>query len=226
MFRSSVVLFSCVLFEFRLTHWSVSHVHDSEAFMRSFARSRSIAVDSTRGSRVIARFERHLLTHAPRVAWYRTAMASSASASSAFVAPTFIPSSQLHALLVDPITAATTLVVDVRDEDFVGGHVAGAMNVPSEEFRETMHTIHTAAAAKQLVVFHCMKSQMRGPSCARLMAESVAKSGATAFPPIVILEDGFSGWARYVSRLEEPLKSQVKCQLITAYSKEHHGYNI
>lgn len=157
--------------------------------------------------------------------------------------PAYVRASKLHELLSSDETRSGTLVVDVRDEDRAGGHVAGSLHVPSESFHHDIERVRLAARGKQIVVFHCMQSQQRGPRCAMIMAQAVAKqqqeeenaaaaSGsasatatAEAFPPIVILEDGFSGWVRYVSRLESDVRQKHRDLLIADYSKTTHGYN-
>lgn len=145
----------------------------------------------------------------------------STSGPSSAVVTNYIPASHLHSLLSDSARASSTLVVDVRDDDFIGGHVPGALNVPSVTFRDSLAAIRTAAKDKSIVVFHCMKSQVRGPKCARIMAEYVAVSGAE-FPPIAILEEGFSGWVEFVSELTEENRERW----VTAYNKRYHGYTI
>ncbi len=61
-------------------------------------------------------------------------------------------------------------MVDVRDEDFRGGHIAGCVNIWSDQFHDDdsvdalIHK-HSLAGYKQLVVT-CFMSQQRGPFCA------------------------------------------------------------
>lgn len=145
-----------------------------------------------------------------------------------FVAPTYMPAADLHQRLVDPDQAAKTLVVDVRDEDFVGGNVKGGVNYPSEEFLDSLDEVAKAAEGKEVVVFHCMQSQQRGPKCARIFSEHLAKNGATTtfVGQVVILESGFGGWARYVSRLDQETREKVKEHLIEKYEVERHGYRV
>jgi rhodanese-related sulfurtransferase len=53
------------------------------------------------------------------------------------------------------------LVVDVRDDDFVGGNVAGAVNKPSAEFLDTVDSLVKDTKDVPLVIFHCALSQAR-----------------------------------------------------------------
>ena len=60
---------------------------------------------------------------------------------------------------------------DGASQDFVGGHVKGAVNIPSESFRSDEQVDAAlqslAAAGKQRIVVHCALSQQRGPAAAR-----------------------------------------------------------
>jgi rhodanese-related sulfurtransferase len=57
-------------------------------------------------------------------------------------------------------------VVDVRDSDHVGGHIAGSTWVPSNELDYKTPELVRTLRQKELVVFHCALSQQRGPSAA------------------------------------------------------------
>ncbi len=67
------------------------------------------------------------------------------------------------------------VVVDVRDEDFAGGNIAGAVNAPSEEWGSEIFIANLAdqISSADVVVFHCMHSKVRGPFCANLMSEKL-----------------------------------------------------
>ena len=162
--------------------------------------------------------------------------------SSAASSPAYITAAELHALLVEPATRDATLVVDVRDDDFVDGHIAGALNIPSRIFQQSIDEIEEAAQGKERVVLHCMMSQQRGPACATILAQAMAKKKKEAaavaaaseadaavastapFPTIMILQSGFQGWARYLSRLEPDVRAKDRDLLLADYSQETHGY--
>ena len=104
------------------------------------------------------------------------------------------------------LEGGTVQVVDVRDEDFKD-YIPGAMNVPSELWDDasTISGLVERATGKEHVVFHCMKSQQRGPFCARIFHEAVhaqaqaqAPGGdataTTTTPKVHVLRFGFSGW--------------------------------
>jgi len=85
----------------------------------------------------------------------------------------FLQPIQVKALLLDPQRRDNILVLDVRDDDFAGGHIKCShfLNVPSydlssgaaiDEFinQRIPSTVDT-------VIVHCYLSQQRGPTAAR-----------------------------------------------------------
>ncbi|TIA32364.1 Rhodanese-like protein [Aureobasidium pullulans] len=57
-------------------------------------------------------------------------------------------------------------VIDVRDSDYIGGHIAGGTNIPSNTHDYKMPELVRTLKDKETVVFHCALSQQRGPSAA------------------------------------------------------------
>jgi len=53
------------------------------------------------------------------------------------------------------------VVVDVRDDDFVGGNIKGAINEPSKEFLMNVDGLVKQTKAAPLIIFHCALSQVR-----------------------------------------------------------------
>ncbi|KNC48914.1 uncharacterized protein AMSG_04659 [Thecamonas trahens ATCC 50062] len=101
---------------------------------------------------------------------------------------------------------APVVVVDVRDDDHAGGHIAGAIWLASRDFdagmtslaRELVQRAADAGASDMNplpVVVHCQFSQVRGPSCARALA---AHPDIAACPTvqIAILKGGYSYFSR------------------------------
>jgi Cdc25 family phosphatase len=90
----------------------------------------------------------------------------------------YIEPSELAPLVKDSSdsTARSFAIVDVRDDDFVGGHLPGAVNVPSTTWNDTrvvdrlIEEYATAGKEKEVVVFHCMQSKQRGVNCATKFA--------------------------------------------------------
>ncbi|KAK3688236.1 phosphoprotein phosphatase-like protein [Podospora appendiculata] len=60
----------------------------------------------------------------------------------------------------------TIAIIDVRDDDYIGGHIKGAQNFPSRTLEALYPTLVRQLQDKETVVFHCALSQVRGPSAA------------------------------------------------------------
>lgn len=72
---------------------------------------------------------------------------------------------ELSSLLLSSDSSKIT-VVDVRDDDHVGGHIHNSMHVPSSSLDYRGPEIVRKLADKEIVVFHCALSQQRGPGAA------------------------------------------------------------
>ncbi|ORX33791.1 Rhodanese-like domain-containing protein [Kockovaella imperatae] len=86
-------------------------------------------------------------------------------------------------------------VVDVRDDDFAGGNIVSAVNVPSSTFHDSVGGLVKRLEKCPSVVFHCALSQQRGPKAARIYAET--REASLSSPPtqqIYVLRDGFTGF--------------------------------
>ncbi|KAK0641347.1 Rhodanese-like domain-containing protein [Cercophora newfieldiana] len=94
----------------------------------------------------------------------------------------------------------TIAVVDVRDDDYIGGHIKGAQNVPSRTLDVMLPTLVRKLQYKETVVFHCALSQQRGPGAALQYIrerERMIPSGEVTKPVkqrVVVLDRGFVGW--------------------------------
>lgn len=85
--------------------------------------------------------------------------------------------------------------------DYLGGHIKGGINMPSNTLEYMMPTLVRRLEDKKTVVFHCALSQQRGPSAAlnylreREQMERRKPAGQPAKPQTVyVLDGGFSGW--------------------------------
>ncbi|KAJ7812901.1 Rhodanese-like domain-containing protein [Mycena leptocephala] len=68
----------------------------------------------------------------------------------------------------DKVANQDYLVVDVRDDDYAGGNIKSAVNLPSRQFEMSVYDLVQKKADVKAVVFHCAVSQMRGPKAARV----------------------------------------------------------
>ena len=52
-------------------------------------------------------------------------------------------------------------IVDVRDDDYVGGHIVGGKHRPSATFLDTIHKLLEETKDIPKIIFHCYLSQAR-----------------------------------------------------------------
>ncbi|KAG7399386.1 hypothetical protein PHYBOEH_009051 [Phytophthora boehmeriae] len=92
--------------------------------------------------------------------------------------------------------ADETVVVDVRDEDYeLKGHIVNAEHLPKGNFVEDTDVDALVAkfGNKSDVVFHCGRSNTRGPTCALRFIERAEALGAKAH--VRVLGGGFQAFA-------------------------------
>ncbi|EPE06493.1 phosphoprotein phosphatase-like protein [Ophiostoma piceae UAMH 11346] len=92
-------------------------------------------------------------------------------------------------------------IVDVRDDDHIGGHIKGSLHYPSGNLDVTLPTLvrKVQDSGAEAVVFHCALSQQRGPSAALQYAREIGKSNTPVVdisvqPQVYVLDQGFVGW--------------------------------
>jgi Cdc25 family phosphatase len=106
--------------------------------------------------------------------------------------------------LADKIVAGDNLlVIDVRDDDFDGIKVKGAVNIPSADFDDFDFVDEQLDNWRQYdtIVFHCMLSQVRGPRIANLVSRRIQMQqeegdSSSAVPDVKVLIGGWMGWQR------------------------------
>ncbi|CAO3659021.1 unnamed protein product [Rhizopus stolonifer] len=114
--------------------------------------------------------------------------------------PTFAEPEEVMALVRDPSKQSEInyVVVDVRDDNYKGGHIPGLINVP--------------AGKLPTIYFHCALSQVRGPKSARIYSETLSNLGVSTDQEVKIIRYGFEGWhLRY--KLEKDLIEEYDAQV-------------
>ncbi|KAG0252269.1 hypothetical protein BG011_007084 [Mortierella polycephala] len=91
--------------------------------------------------------------------------------------PQYVDSDVLKALVEDKtkVPGKDYLVVDVRDEDYEGGHIPGCLNVPANELPEKLPLLIEEYKAVPQLFFHCALSQVRGPKAANRWSAALAE---------------------------------------------------
>ncbi|KAG0353525.1 Rhodanese-like domain-containing protein [Gamsiella multidivaricata] len=127
--------------------------------------------------------------------------------------PAFVDSEVLKALIEDKtkVPGKDYLVIDVRDEDRVGGHIPGSVNIPSKQLPDQLPALVRQYADVPQLFFHCALSQIRGPKAAARWSEAVTERGGDS-SSIKILRGGFGDWQR---------KHKDDKNLVEAYEAEY-----
>ncbi|KAL1915898.1 uncharacterized protein VTP21DRAFT_6286 [Calcarisporiella thermophila] len=90
------------------------------------------------------------------------------------------------------------IIFDVRDDDFEGGNIPGAYNLPSRLLSDKLFDLVKVHQDCPLVIFHCALSQVRGPKAARLYKEARSLCGINTSQRVSVLRGGFAAWqAKY-----------------------------
>ncbi|KAJ9107344.1 hypothetical protein QFC21_000794 [Naganishia friedmannii] len=105
----------------------------------------------------------------------------------------YISASEL-AELVKKTDTKEVQVIDVRDDDFAGGNIKGAVNSPSEGFTQKASELVQEYNEVPKVVFHCALSQVRGPKAARIYSEIQQQMNPNSKQEVLVLRDGFTGF--------------------------------
>ncbi|AOA64651.1 Phosphatase [Komagataella phaffii CBS 7435] len=112
----------------------------------------------------------------------------------------YLDSAQLYQWIKQNASSSGSkfLVVDVRDSDYVGGHIRGGLNVPSSTVKSQLEPLFNRLLENDVkdVVFHCALSQQRAPSSAMLFIRYLNQqnSDLTKGLKIWILKGGFVKW--------------------------------
>ncbi|KAK5163907.1 Cdc25 phosphatase Ibp1 [Saxophila tyrrhenica] len=114
-------------------------------------------------------------------------------------------------------------VIDVRDSDYIGGHIKGCMNVPTNTHDYRMPELIRTLRDQDKIVFHCSLSQQRGPGSAlRYLRERdrMAEKGeiqqrrdgkdVKSAQEVVVLDGGFSKWQQKFGEDQEVTEGYAK----------------
>ncbi|CAG8574575.1 11664_t:CDS:2 [Paraglomus brasilianum] len=125
----------------------------------------------------------------------------------------FVDAENLAELIKDPTKepGKDYLVVDVRDDDYVCGHIPGAINIPSHTLADEVNKLIDNYGQVPEIFFHCALSQQRGPSSARVYSETLLQKDTKTSQKIQILRGGFVQW-------QEKYKDDP--QLVEDYDKD------
>lgn len=118
----------------------------------------------------------------------------------------YITVDELGELLFTSCKDSSVQIIDVRDDDFIGGHIPGARNLPSTGFATGVrYLVQELAESEEVVIFHCMFSQERGPSCAKCFLDHLAELHPESQCKVRILHGGFNEWDARFGRTPDTL---------------------
>lgn len=138
---------------------------------------------------------------------------------------------QLSSLLLSP-DASKVAIIDVRDDDHVGGHIKSSTHVPSSSLDHRIPEIVRTMAGKEIVVFHCALSQQRGPTAAlRYIREreskmKVGKMDKEVGPPAIGIRKGFIQKVSAPASKEQDIRGEIDKVLASPESGVETGSDL
>ncbi|GBC10139.1 hypothetical protein RclHR1_09370009 [Rhizophagus clarus] len=110
----------------------------------------------------------------------------------------FIKPSELVQIVKDTtqVPGKDYLVVDVRDDDYIGGNIPNSVNSPSKNFHDDVNDLISKYNQVPRVIFTCALSQVRGPKCARIFKEVTENTETKTEQKIQVLQGGVTEWQR------------------------------
>ncbi|KAL0490228.1 YCH1, partial [Acrasis kona] len=96
------------------------------------------------------------------------------------------------------------VVVDVRDDDYLGGAIKGSIRLPFSEFEGKVDDLvkQLIKDKKETVVFYCMFSQQRAPTCASTFVDAATQLESNNIK-VYVLSGGFHLWLKTFSDSEQ-----------------------
>ncbi|KAI0789602.1 Rhodanese-like domain-containing protein [Abortiporus biennis] len=108
----------------------------------------------------------------------------------------YIEPDELAAIMKsDKVPKKDYFIIDVRDDDYVGGNIKGSHNSPSYRFLSKVDELVEQTKNVPVIVFHCALSQVRGPKAARIYSQTRAiqrNQNENVEHEVFILRGGFS----------------------------------
>ncbi|KAL7322522.1 Cdc25 phosphatase Ibp1 [Mucor circinelloides] len=109
------------------------------------------------------------------------------------------------------------VIVDVRGEDYKGGHIPGAINVPANEMYDKANDLINEYSQVPKIYFHCALSQVRGPKSARIYTETLNNLGVETDQKVKILRFGFEGWHDKYSKEKDLIEDYDEAFWLSEY---------
>ncbi|KAG1861334.1 S-adenosyl-L-methionine-dependent methyltransferase [Suillus subluteus] len=104
----------------------------------------------------------------------------------------YLTSGEVASLLRDP-DRSDYAIIDVRENDRVGGHVLGSIQWRADAFAGSLDKFYDEYGKTKQVIFYCGSSRGRGSRCAAWYQDYLNGEGNTESKAYV-LEGGYYGW--------------------------------
>ncbi|KAK9367161.1 Rhodanese-like domain-containing protein [Lipomyces kononenkoae] len=126
----------------------------------------------------------------------------------------------------DAVLPSSFAIIDVRDDDYIGGHIKTSRHHPSSSFALGLPYLHAELQEFPVLVFHCALSQQRGPAAANMYLRYKDMIGSDKSPAsdlagigieqaVYVLRGGFTEWQREFGKDE---------RLTEAYDESYWKY--
>ncbi|PSS25526.1 hypothetical protein M430DRAFT_96581 [Amorphotheca resinae ATCC 22711] len=95
-----------------------------------------------------------------------------------------------------PSAPPNLAIIDVRDDDHIGGHIKHSQHIASATLDHRIPELVRKLQGTETVVFHCALSQQRGPRAALLYLRERehAEKEDVKEQKVYVLDRGFVGW--------------------------------
>jgi len=109
---------------------------------------------------------------------------------------------------------ASYLIVDVRESDYVGGHIRGSINIPFNiiNTNKIEEMVTKYSDYNEYIIFHCMQSMVRGPTVANRFYKKLKQMKPDAAIKVCVMAGGF------IAFIDEFVN------LVDEYDKKKWGY--
>ncbi|CAI2183704.1 15968_t:CDS:2 [Funneliformis geosporum] len=85
----------------------------------------------------------------------------------------FIKSEQLREIIQTKEVGKDYLIIDVRDDDYVGGNIPNCINKPSATIKDSLDSLISDYSHVPQIIFTCGLSRGRGPNSAKTYQDGI-----------------------------------------------------
>eukprot|EP01083_Nonionella_stella_P203464 742396_1 len=90
----------------------------------------------------------------------------------------------------DNIIIFDTRTSNNSDDDWFGGHIKGAINIPRYDFKDDLSKLHSLYKNKKYIIIHCMYSQFRGPQSTEIYLKYIHDNNLISAKQYIYLLEG------------------------------------